>query len=1738
MKYYYNLLEDIINTQINKESCSLIKLENFRTPEIYLNISKSYKTNNEYEFTAKLSEEKYNMWNKEKKNKEYLNELKNLNIISFDNSMTKWRNNYSLNKGKKIIILMGTEAVEDKGGLEDFFTITPEVLENKYKYSNLFEKAGFKLSPNEESTINNIYNNIFSISQKDLLKISYFIEEELEFEDSFLIIVDKIFNTLYEYWGIPNIFNILKVSGEKLDEGKIKILSEAGKFLDRSGITKYQTKKALDKLNKKIEIYKEKNKCDLDKIIEESFPLFNNFEEINESIEEYIKGINIEKNKNKLFNCSFKEINEILNIKESVSPKIKKNVMIGDPFKGIFLPILNILNSKKEKREYLEKISIELEDIKIAGIVSNLDKKEDFNKDEELKEAWKKICVFTSGIEKLIKNLNIKNIDDEYIDLKIISEINNEKNEIVNIYPFDFKNTKYLIDNGILSTSSASKKYSEIKIKYRLEYDSEINSINYIWKFPIEYSVFDAFEINTIKEAIGSKKSYIPIGYSKKINKAAFVKNNEDFSDIMRTMEIKYSNIIEESSDKEFILDNRIERFGIDFVEFIKSVEENGLFNTNFNRCENTTKSIELIKKYKEICKYSINEIRNNKNLEFNYLFSKAFLILNNENYFEKNINSSIMIPYHPIMIEKFIDRYNFISYGYFEMFEEIMNSKKSFSNKSINNKFERLNYLSTVTSGATVLLGEENKLEKPRITHNYYSLYGKNKENTIVPMIKNDFSNDEEYSDILSLNPVSEYISKIISDYLNTYPSRIDGINIGFINYKNYKEIISAVHDVITKFKKNNIILKLNVTVFTEEFTSIGENYLKFWLENKFEEENKNSVKLFHKFFDFKDIKNPEDLNSKIKKEDIIFIKDIMTEKEIVAERYTDKDNDIRVGLKRYPSAFLPIPSREKTTRSINISQNQFECEKIYNQLVVSLQNNNIKNDTYKIIKKVKLDDNDKKKLLELHNVSNWVVILDENIDPDIIKSDTNKIIGFSTGKGNFGEINSTISTNIEYLESLKKFLFKVLRKKFTDFKTEEIKVIVNNCIEKASDLDGAEIIKAINPNDLSVNNYLAYMLTAEIEKINEINSAGEYSICKMISLDAYSHIFDNQTILEKEDTKRPDFAIVKIPNNYEETKKIKIDIIECKLAQYNEEHLKKAKIQVTNGYNRLDKIWNTGENNKSVEDRFWLNQLYRIVSYNVNSNEENLISNILDEITRGKIKIDLNCFIYAYWTNESIENDFRESTCEYNDININIKEHGIESIKKLLLGNKVVEFDNNDTNIIYSEADNEIDTNIIELNEEYDKSNIDISNDNLKTEANKGEIEDNSEEKEKNMENKEEKSMDIMNNKKESFIDEDIISVIRKNTENDNSEEEKLTLRYEKELVSNLAIRKIDIKIEDHIIGPDIIRLRITLGTGIDISKVEKYNEDMKLWFKINEKPSIFIENGMVNIDIARRNRQTLRLGSELEKLNSEYEKYADYKKKFYILVGEDVLGNIKIIDMSSSTIPHLLVAGQTGSGKSVLLNSMIISIMSMYTPDEVEFIMVDPKQVELIAFEDSPFVKPGNMVYDSEKASQILDNLVKEMENRYTLFRKSKVKNIINYNKKNPDKKLKRMLMVFDEYGSMIEGDKKMREKLESSIIQLSQKARAAGIHMIICTQSPKAEIITTTIRNNLTGRIALKVTDNVASNLILDDKGAETLLGKGDMLLKTSETSSLERIKSPFIEEDEVDDIIEVLNKKYN
>lgn len=256
----------------------------------------------------------------------------------------------------------------------------------------------------------------------------------------------------------------------------------------------------------------------------------------------------------------------------------------------------------------------------------------------------------------------------------------------------------------------------------------------------------------------------------------------------------------------------------------------------------------------------------------------------------------------------------------------------------------------------------------------------------------------------------------------------------------------------------------------------------------------------------------------------------------------------------------------------------------------------------------------------------------------------------------------------------------------------------------------------------------------------------------------------------------------------------------------------------------------------------------------------------------------------------------------------------------------------------------------------------------------------------------------------------------------------------------------------------------------------------------------------------------------------------------KPLAVALGKDIMGKVRWCEIDKT--PHLLVAGATGSGKSVCINTIIISILMKARPDEVKLIMVDPKKVELGIYNGIPHLLTP-VVTDPRKASVALKRAVSEMERRYDLFEEYGTKNIAGYNaivesknKKLPDdEKLAKMpfiVVIVDELADLMLVAGK---EVEDSIMRITQMARAAGIHLIIATQRPSTDVITGLIKSNIPSRISFAVSSNVDSRTILDMSGAEKLLGKGDMLFLPMGESTPERIQGAFISEDQIKKVVD-------
>ena len=330
---------------------------------------------------------------------------------------------------------------------------------------------------------------------------------------------------------------------------------------------------------------------------------------------------------------------------------------------------------------------------------------------------------------------------------------------------------------------------------------------------------------------------------------------------------------------------------------------------------------------------------------------------------------------------------------------------------------------------------------------------------------------------------------------------------------------------------------------------------------------------------------------------------------------------------------------------------------------------------------------------------------------------------------------------------------------------------------------------------------------------------------------------------------------------------------------------------------------------------------------------------------------------------------------------------------------------------------------------------------------------------------------------------------------------------------------------KVENVTVGPAITRYELKPAEGVRVSKIANLADDIALNLAaetIRIEAQIQVKQS-VGIEVPKQEKEMVHLREVLES-----DEFAESKSKMSVALGKDVAGKVTIADMAK--MPHTLIAGSTGSGKSVCINTIITSIIYKAKPSEVKLVMVDPKVVELSVYNGIPHLLIP-VVTDPKKAAGALAWAVQEMDNRYNLFAQKGVRDLKGYNalieKEEGVGKLPQILIIIDELADLMMVAAK---EVEDSICRLAQKARAAGMHLIIATQRPSVDVITGIIKANIPSRIAFAVSSQVDSRTILDQVGAEKLLGKGDMLFYPTGAAKPTRIQGAFVSDEEVEKIV--------
>lgn len=367
------------------------------------------------------------------------------------------------------------------------------------------------------------------------------------------------------------------------------------------------------------------------------------------------------------------------------------------------------------------------------------------------------------------------------------------------------------------------------------------------------------------------------------------------------------------------------------------------------------------------------------------------------------------------------------------------------------------------------------------------------------------------------------------------------------------------------------------------------------------------------------------------------------------------------------------------------------------------------------------------------------------------------------------------------------------------------------------------------------------------------------------------------------------------------------------------------------------------------------------------------------------------------------------------------------------------------------------------------------------------------------------------------------DVLAIMEKdyNKERANKENAALKALAIDETFKQFGVRA---KVINLIIGPSVMKFEIQAEPGVKVNSITNLENDLKLALATQnmrlEAP--IPGKNLIGIELANASSEMVSMREIIESIPKEQD-----NEKLLFVLGKNVLGEPLTAQLNK--MPHLLVAGSTGSGKSVMINALICSILLRSKPSEVKFLMIDPKKVELSVYSRIPHML-APVISDMKQAANALKMVVAEMERRYELFMNLGVRNIDGYNRKvSGSKKMPFQVIIIDELADlMMTGD---RKQVEESIMRITQMARAAGIHLIVATQRPSTDVITGTIKTNIPTRIAFAVTTGIDSRTILDSTGAENLLGRGDMLFMPPGGGDLMRAQGAYLSDEEIEEIVD-------
>ncbi len=953
--------------------------------------------------------------------------------------------------------------------------------------------------------------------------------------------------------------------------------------------------------------------------------------------------------------------------------------------------------------------------------------------------------------------------------------------------------------------------------------------------------------------------------------------------------------------------------------------------------------------------------------------------------------------------------------------------------------------------------------------------------------------------------------IACVIEDYIETYPFASNGLEIYIIQCKNSAFPGYLVEQLAKSSKKESFKVDVVVHVTPDQGGAPLFRRITEWLTSH-EEFNERpdegyfpqvSLKVLESSFE-ELIKQPDDT-------DLVILLDVL------AERGQELKNVVSPALAYKPSSFPLYQTRQNPfeqgefTRSVELTPmpQAHLLQSFYNVLWASLERKAIpagQNASFYL--RVSLQDWEDE-LISLHKRFNWVICYDTTVDRFLLEDTlpgTVEVIRYSLGLGIKRRHNLTVSSSQRTHDIVVNRLTKNLEALLPGATYHEFRHKVSTrLVEEAKNISGDIVLRAAGPG--AYLNEMIGLVAAKYLTEQQYRKQYPNALTTWIYLDDFAQWFDHKHM--------PDLLFVAIPSESNQPPVIHIELLETKCVGENgfTHEANEAQHQVVQGVNRLFPAWQPGC--QHLDAPYWYDQLYQAVVGNLilEPNKLQLWEVFKANVPEGNFVLEMSGHAWVFCHDGSANGvydrkDGLMGVAAQNAQTVKLTSHhfGRTGLRKVFQ-QLVNEWKYEQPPDIWSP--------------QYDRPIVEPVIDAKDIKIEKVEETQSVNPREEGLTNIPQEQALLESTQSTELTPPQPVSVSQEWLQKKSQD---LTRTFRDYSIETYPVNTSNVDV-----GPSIVRFKVRLRPGENLSRLQRIATDLQRELALDTIPIIDNIRGthFVGVDLPHPTPVPVQLLPLLSNLPPGLQSHLTF------IVGQTPDGQIIKDDLAQ--LPHLLVAGSTGSGKTVFLYTFLVSLLHQLGPEELSLLLIDPKQTDFIFFEGLPHLLGGQVVIEPEEAITKLTYLMNdELNNRTLQLREARSRDIHDYNSRFANQPMKFIVVVIDEYADLIQVlDKKQLDEFERQMTRLAQRARNVGVHLVVATQRPSADIVTSRLKTNLTARIAFRLPSHHDSLTILDQTGAENLIGKGDMLFKT--TNEVIRVQAPYISSDELTRFIDRIVK---